>query len=163
LLLHVAFIVRITTFLSHFRNKECPNRKPPRVCFVFCGQVKGVVRVVRSTREFLIKEERHASTTPATFSNEIRESQTRPRSRIETGHFSFGGRSGEKVKFLKGPANSAVKSEAKGRVFVTNALGQVVLDITAERVKQVVPHIGFVGEKRDLTAEELELLKQLWT
>jgi hypothetical protein len=55
-----------------------------------------------------------------------------------------------------------VKSEAKGRVFVTNALGQVVLDITAERVKQVKPHIGFVGEKRDLTAEELDLLKQLW-
>jgi hypothetical protein len=74
-----------------------------------------------------------------------------------------GGRSGEKVKFLKGPANSAVKSEAKGRVFVTNALGQVILDITAERVKQVKPHVGFVGEKRDLTAEELDLLKQLWT
>jgi hypothetical protein len=36
--------------------------------------------------------------------------------------------------------------------------GQVILDITAERVKQVKPHVGFVGEKRDLTAEELDLL-----
>jgi hypothetical protein len=73
-----------------------------------------------------------------------------------------GGRSGEKVKLLTGPANSAVRSVAEGRAFVTNAIGQVVLDITAERVKQVKPHAGFIGEKRDPTAEELDLLKQLW-
>lgn len=73
-----------------------------------------------------------------------------------------GGRSGEKVKFLKGPPNIALKSEAKGRVFVTNAVGQVVLDITAERVKQVKPNVGFAGEKRDLTAEELDLLRLIW-
>jgi hypothetical protein len=48
------------------------------------------------------KEERHASTTPATFSPEIRESQTRPKSRIETGHFSFGGGEAErKLSFLR--------------------------------------------------------------
>jgi hypothetical protein len=73
-----------------------------------------------------------------------------------------GGRSGEKVKFLKGPPNSAVKSVAAGRVFVTNAVGQVILDITAERVKEVRPHVGFSGEKRDLSPEELDLVKQLW-
>jgi hypothetical protein len=73
-----------------------------------------------------------------------------------------GGRSGEKVKFLKGPPHSALKSVVEGRVFVTNAVGQVVLDITAERVKQVIPQVGFVGEKRDSTAEELDLIKQLW-
>lgn len=39
-----------------------------------------------------------------------------------------GGRSGENVKLLKAPANSAVKSVAPGRVFVTNAVGQVALD-----------------------------------
>jgi hypothetical protein len=73
------------------------------------------------------------------------------------------GRSGENVKFLTGPANSAVKSVAPGRVFVTNSVGQVVLDITLERVKQVRPQVGFVGEKRQsLTKEELNLIKQLW-
>jgi hypothetical protein len=76
---------------------------------------------------------------------------------------SGAGRSGQNVKFLTGPANSAVKSIAPGRVFVTNSAGQVVLDITAERVKQVRPQVGFVGEKRlSLTAEELNLIKRLW-
>ena len=73
-----------------------------------------------------------------------------------------GGRSGERVKFLTGPAFSAVKSFGEGRVFVTNGVGQVVLDITAERVKEVRPSVGFVGEKRVATAEELDLIKQVW-
>lgn len=71
------------------------------------------------------------------------------------------GRSGQNVKFLTGPANSAVKSSAPGRVFITNAGGQVILDITAERVKPVTPGVGF-GDKRLPTIEELELIKQLW-
>jgi hypothetical protein len=48
---------------------------------------------------------------------------------------SGAGRSGENVKFLTGPPNSAVKSIAPGRVFVTNARGQVILDITVDRGK----------------------------
>jgi hypothetical protein len=65
------------------------------------------------------------------------------------------GRSGENVKFLTGPPNSAVKSIAPGRVFVTNARGRVILDITGDRVKEVRPQVGFVGEKRQfLTAHE---------
>jgi hypothetical protein len=71
------------------------------------------------------------------------------------------GRSGENVKFLKGPPKSAVRSIAPGRVFVTDAKGQVVLDITMERVKPVRPQIGF-GEKRAPTAAELSLIAKLW-
>ncbi|MGA9997472.1 MAG: hypothetical protein WBP93_18780 [Pyrinomonadaceae bacterium] len=74
---------------------------------------------------------------------------------------SGAGRSGENVKFLTGPPNSAVKSAGSGRVFVTDAKGQVILDITAERVKPVRPQIGF-GEKRVPTPEELNLIKRLW-
>lgn len=74
---------------------------------------------------------------------------------------SGAGRSGENVKFLTGPPNSAVKSAGSGRVFVTDAKGQVILDITAERVKPVRPQIGF-GEKRNPTPEELNLIKLLW-
>lgn len=70
------------------------------------------------------------------------------------------GRSGENVRFLKGPPNSAVKSAGPGRIFVTNEQGQVILDITAARVKPVTPGVGF-GEKRPPTLEELELLKRL--
>jgi hypothetical protein len=57
--------------------------------------------------------------------------------------------------------SSAVKSEAPGRVFVTDSQGQVILDITAERVKPVTPRQGF-GEKRSPTQEELGLIRQLW-
>jgi hypothetical protein len=71
------------------------------------------------------------------------------------------GRSGQNVKFLTGPANSVVKSAGPGRIFVTNAQGQVILDITAARVKPVTPGVGF-GDKRLPTLEELELIKQLW-
>jgi hypothetical protein len=74
---------------------------------------------------------------------------------------SGGGRSGEKVKQLTGPPNSAVRSIAPGRVFVTDAKGQVVLDITIERVKPVQPQIGF-GEKRPPTGIELSLIANLW-
>jgi hypothetical protein len=71
------------------------------------------------------------------------------------------GRSGQNVKFLTGPAHSAVKSAGPGRIFVTNAQGQVILDITAARVKPVTPGVGF-GDKRLPTPEELELIKRVW-
>lgn len=74
---------------------------------------------------------------------------------------SGAGRSGQNVKFLTGPPNSVVKSAAPGRVFVTNAEGKVILDITAERVKPVTSSGGF-GEKRLPTLEELEFIRQLW-
>ena len=72
-----------------------------------------------------------------------------------------GGRSGQGVKFLTGPPNSAVKSTGPGRVFVTDAQGRVIFDITADRVKPVTPGVGF-GDKRPPTFEELELIKKLW-
>lgn len=74
---------------------------------------------------------------------------------------SGAGRSGENVKYLKGPPKSAVRSAAPGRVFVTDAKGQVILDVTMERVKPVRPQIGF-GEKRPPTAAEMSLVTKLW-
>ncbi|HXQ73313.1 MAG TPA: hypothetical protein VN844_22625 [Pyrinomonadaceae bacterium] len=74
---------------------------------------------------------------------------------------SEAGRSGQNVKFLTAPPNSVVKSTAPGRVFVTDAQGQVILDITIERVKPVTPRVGF-GDKRSPTPEELEWIKLFW-
>ena len=71
-----------------------------------------------------------------------------------------GGRSGAGVKDLKGPSNSAIRG-APGRVYVTDADGNVVRDITVDRVKPVTPGKGF-GDKRTPTQEELDLIKQLW-
>jgi RHS repeat-associated protein len=70
-----------------------------------------------------------------------------------------GGRSGHLVKDLVGPANSAVRGGG-ARTFVTNERGQVILDITANRVKPVVPGQGF-GPKRPPTSEELDLLNKV--
>jgi len=70
-----------------------------------------------------------------------------------------GGRSGTLVKTLKGPPNSAIKG-AEGRVYVTNDRGEVIFDITKERVKPVYPGRGF-GPKRPPTPQELDLIKQL--
>jgi hypothetical protein len=83
-----------------------------------------------------------------------------------------GGTSGELVKTLNGAPNSVLKG-AKPRIYITNAQGQVILDITPERVKAVDPGVGFVrwnrrldGKrgyyKRSPTPEELNLIKLLW-
>jgi hypothetical protein len=72
-----------------------------------------------------------------------------------------GGRSGENVKFLTGPPNSAVRSTAQGRIFITNSKGQVIFDITVERVKPVRPQAGF-DDKRPPTQMELNLIQMLW-
>jgi hypothetical protein len=67
-----------------------------------------------------------------------------------------GGRSGQNVKSLTGPASSVVRGGGE-RAFVTNDEGQVILDITKDRVKPVTPGSGF-GPKRTPTEEELGLL-----
>ena len=69
-----------------------------------------------------------------------------------------GGRSGQKVKNLTAPINSAVRG-ANGRVCVTNDKGQVILDMTRKRVKPVIPGQG-LGPKRAPTPQELELIKR---
>jgi RHS repeat-associated protein len=71
-----------------------------------------------------------------------------------------GGRGGSGVKNLTGPPNSAVRG-SEGRVFVTNNQGQVVADITKQRVKSVYPGVGF-GDKRPPTQDELRMLEQIW-
>jgi RHS repeat-associated protein len=70
-----------------------------------------------------------------------------------------GGRSGELVKDLTGPPNSVVRGSGQ-RAFVTNDKGQVILDITKERVKPVQPGQGF-GPKRTPTADELDMLQKV--
>jgi hypothetical protein len=70
-----------------------------------------------------------------------------------------GGRSGELVKTLIGPPNSVVRGGG-ARALVTNEQGQVVLDITAERVKPVIPGHGF-GPKRPPSSTELDLLSRI--
>ena len=70
-----------------------------------------------------------------------------------------GGRSGSAVKNLTGPPNSAVRG-SEGRAFVTNEKGNVVLDITKDRVKPVNPGQGF-GEKRLPTDAEKKLIDDL--
>ena len=70
-----------------------------------------------------------------------------------------GGRSGELAKTLVGPPSSIVRGGG-ARAFVTDAEGRVVLDITANRVKPVVPGEGF-GPKRAPTQQELGWLAKV--
>jgi hypothetical protein len=58
------------------------------------------------------------------------------------------------------PCASSVVRGGGARVFVTNERGQVIRDITAQRVKPVIPGQGF-GPKRPPTAEELGLLGKI--
>jgi hypothetical protein len=72
-----------------------------------------------------------------------------------------GGRDGRFVKDFTGPPNSAVKG-SEGRIFVTNERGEVIMDITGERVKFVNPGSGYIGGKRNPTVREVELLEKVW-
>lgn len=81
--------------------------------------------------------------------------------------FQFGGagRSGAGVKNFVGPQNSVVRGASQGRVFVTDDQGRVVLDITRDRVKLVIPGQGFVaggGRKLVPTQQQLDWIDQLW-
>jgi predicted oxidoreductase (fatty acid repression mutant protein) len=71
-----------------------------------------------------------------------------------------GGRSGQLVKTLTGPANSVVKG-GQGRIFITDDAGKVIWDVTKDRAKSVIPGQGF-GPKVTPTQEQLNLLKQVW-
>jgi hypothetical protein len=83
----------------------------------------------------------------------------------ESFQFPGAGRSGGGVKNFEGPPNAVVKGASPGRNFVTDGEGRVILDITADRVKPVVPGQGFVaadGRKLAPTAEQLDWIKKLW-
>jgi len=94
----------------------------------------------------------HGPTPEATGGNSP-ELQVRPDVRLK------GGRSGQNVKNLVGPPNSVVRGGGS-RVFITNERGEVILDITRDRVKPVTPGRGF-GPKRPPSEEELHLLDQV--
>ncbi|MBK7376830.1 MAG: hypothetical protein KAY50_06480 [Chitinophagaceae bacterium] len=79
---------------------------------------------------------------------------------IRTDIVVFGGRSGQLVKTLTGPANSVLKG-SEGRIFITNSGGKVIWDITKDRAKSVIPGQGF-GAKIAPTTEQLNLLKKVW-
>jgi RHS repeat-associated protein len=70
-----------------------------------------------------------------------------------------GGRSGEKVKDATGPPNSAIPSTGRS-VWVTDGNGNVVVDVTPDRAKPVIPGVGF-GDKRSPTQGELDLWNQV--
>ncbi len=83
----------------------------------------------------------------------------------EAFQFPGAGRSGAAVKNFVGPPNAVVKGASPGRVFMTDGQGRVILDITADRVKPVVPGQGFVagdGRKLAPTTEQLGWIKDLW-
>ncbi|MBL1181633.1 MAG: hypothetical protein HND27_11050, partial [Bacteroidetes bacterium] len=71
-----------------------------------------------------------------------------------------GGRSGQLVKNLTGPANSVIKG-GQGRIFITDKAGKVIWDVTKDRAKSVIHGQGF-GPKVAPTQEQLNLLKQVW-
>ena len=59
---------------------------------------------------------------------------------------------------LTGPPNSAILG-GPGRIFITDEKGNVVVDVTGERAKEITP--GRKPSKRKPTPEELELLKKM--
>lgn len=71
-----------------------------------------------------------------------------------------GGRSGQFVKNLTGPANSVLKGSGN-RIFITDDAGKVIWDITRDRAKSVVPGQGF-GPKVTPTQQQLDLLNKIW-
>lgn len=70
-----------------------------------------------------------------------------------------GGRSGQDVKTTTGPPKSVVRG-SDGRIYQTNDKGQIIKDITKDRVKPVTPGQGF-GPKRPPTAQELSWLEKM--
>ena len=79
--------------------------------------------------------------------------------------FASGGRGGANVKNLVGPPNTVARAAVPGRVFQTNDIGEVIFDITRDRVKPVIPGIGFVrggGRKLTPSADQLSWIDQLW-
>lgn len=73
---------------------------------------------------------------------------------------SSGGRAGENVKDLTGPPDSAIPSNNPDRILVTDKNGNVVVDVTRKRAKDVTPGVGF-GPKRLPTGQELDLLDKM--
>lgn len=71
-----------------------------------------------------------------------------------------GGRSGQQVPSLTAPPGSAVRAATPGRVFVPDEQGRVVLDLTRERAKEVLPGRGF-SAKRQPTAREHMLMDKV--
>ncbi|HTZ44466.1 MAG TPA: RHS repeat-associated core domain-containing protein [Jatrophihabitans sp.] len=81
--------------------------------------------------------------------------------------FQFGGagRSGSGVKNFVGPKNAVVRGASRGRIFITDDQGRVIMDITPDRAKPVIPGQGFVageGRKMAPTQEHLDWIAELW-
>lgn len=72
-----------------------------------------------------------------------------------------GGRSGQLVKNLSGPANSVLKGNGN-RIFITDDAGKVIWDITKDRAKSVIPGQGF-GPKVAPTQQQLDWLNKIWS
>ena len=75
-----------------------------------------------------------------------------------------GGRAGQFVKTLEGPANSVLKgSGSKNRIFITDDAGKVIWDITKDRAKPVIPGKGFGKfDYGKVSQEHLDLINKVW-
>jgi hypothetical protein len=71
-----------------------------------------------------------------------------------------GGRSGQLVKNLTGPANSVLKGSGN-RIYITDDAGKVIWDITKDRAKSVIPGQGF-GPKVAPTQQQLDWHNKIW-
>jgi hypothetical protein len=93
------------------------------------------------------------------FHNDEDESQTPPITPRPDLPPLAGGRGGRDVPNLTGPPNSAIPA-APGRIYVTDGQGNVILDVTRERTKNI--RQGRRSKKvRPPTAEELDLLDKM--
>ncbi|MGC9341262.1 MAG: hypothetical protein ACP5E3_01030, partial [Bacteroidales bacterium] len=72
-----------------------------------------------------------------------------------------GGRSGQLVKYLRGPSNSVFRGGSHGRIFISDDTGNIIWDVTMDRAKSVIPGQGF-GPKVTPTDEMLELIRIMW-
>lgn len=100
---------------------------------------------------------------PATVADDVAASIPQP-ALDRNYQFPGAGRSGARVKDFVGPPNSVARGASEGRVFVTDEQGRVILDITRDRVKPVVPGQGFPkGDiKMPPTEEQLGWINDLW-
>jgi hypothetical protein len=79
--------------------------------------------------------------------------------------FPGAGRSGAGVKDFVGPPSAIVRGAAPGRIYVTDGNGRVILDVTKDRVKTVIPGQGFEkGDKRKIVPSRKQLgwIDELW-
>lgn len=66
------------------------------------------------------------------------------------------------MQTLSGPPNSAIPSSTPSRIYITDDQGNVVADVTSDRVKQVVPGQSLVkGKEYDVPQSYVDLIDKV--